>query len=279
MPSVSLTRLVTCLPRTPVAHAGFLTSAPCGWGSDTEAIKPAGSSGERLTQPALKGEGKVILSLTLRFDTEQDDLLCVWLTSFLILPSDSSPSRLLRPSARQAEAQYSSHSSSNTLSSNASSSHSEERWFDGGMGGSGGLGDPAEPDLDPLAKGGSSDSGIDASTLYTPSPGTKPAKPPRSHLSSQKPLHGSATYSGLQELAGRSGDGRRRESSPALPASSTQSKSYRTRTFPPPGASADSFKPRCGFWTCVFYSSMSASAMPDACQNQVDTDASLAGGP
>nr|XP_023669503.1 signal-induced proliferation-associated 1-like protein 3 [Paramormyrops kingsleyae] len=153
-------------------------------------------------------------------------------------PGKDSPNR-----HSKGEAQYSSHSSSNTLSSNASSSHSEERWFDGGMGGSGGLGDPAEPDLDPLAKGGSSDSGIDASTLYTPSPGTKPVKPPRSHLSSQKPLHGSATYSGLQELASRSGDGRRRESSPALPASSSQSKNYRTRTFPPPGASADSFKP------------------------------------
>ncbi|XP_048836422.1 signal-induced proliferation-associated 1-like protein 3 isoform X1 [Brienomyrus brachyistius] len=159
-------------------------------------------------------------------------------------PGKDSPNR-----HSKGEAQYSSHSSSNTLSSNASSSHSEERWFDGGMGGSGGLGDPAEPDLDPLAKGGSSDSGIDASTLYTPSPGTKPVKPPRSHLSSQKPLHGSATYSGLQELASRSGDGRRRESSPALPASSSQSKNYRTRTFPPPGASADSFKPSRACYT------------------------------
>ncbi|XP_077174675.1 signal-induced proliferation-associated 1-like protein 3 isoform X2 [Paroedura picta] len=50
----------------------------------------------------------------------------------------------------------SSHSSSNTLSSNASSSHSEERWFDPP--------DPPEADPDPLGKGGSSDSGIDASS-------------------------------------------------------------------------------------------------------------------
>ncbi|XP_067316976.1 signal-induced proliferation-associated 1-like protein 3 [Anolis sagrei] len=55
------------------------------------------------------------------------------------------------------EGQYSSsHSSSNTLSSNASSSHSDERWFD--------TPDPVEADPDPLAKGGSSDSGIDATS-------------------------------------------------------------------------------------------------------------------
>ncbi|XP_048348591.1 signal-induced proliferation-associated 1-like protein 3 isoform X2 [Sphaerodactylus townsendi] len=50
----------------------------------------------------------------------------------------------------------SSHSSSNTLSSNASSSHSDERWFD--------TPEPAEAELDPLAKGGSSDSGIEATS-------------------------------------------------------------------------------------------------------------------
>ncbi|XP_018604294.1 signal-induced proliferation-associated 1-like protein 3 isoform X1 [Scleropages formosus] len=145
----------------------------------------------------------------------------------------------------KSEAQYSSHSSSNTLSSNASSSHSDERWFDGGGGaGAGGLSDPAEPDLD-LVKGGSSDSGIDASTLYASSPNTKPTKPSRTHPGTPpKPLHNSATYSGLQELTGRSGDARRRESSPALAVPSGQSKTYRTRTFPPPGASADTFKPR-----------------------------------
>ncbi|KAF0876496.1 SI1L3 protein, partial [Crocuta crocuta] len=79
------------------------------------------------------------------------------------------------------EPQYSSHSSSNTLSSNASSSHSDDRWFDPL--------DPLEPEQDPLSKGGSSDSGIDT-TLYTSSPScmslakvprqAKPHKPPGS---------------------------------------------------------------------------------------------------
>ncbi|XDV28674.1 hypothetical protein PO909_031898, partial [Leuciscus waleckii] len=143
------------------------------------------------------------------------------------------------------EAHYSSHSSSNTLSSNASSSHSDERWFDGMGGGvSGVLSDPSDPDPDLMGKGGSSDSGIDAS-LYTPSPNTKGAKPSRSLAGTpHKPLHGSATYSGLQDLSG-AGDGRRRESSPVIAASASQSKNYRTRTFPPPGsANADNFKAR-----------------------------------
>uniref|UniRef100_A0A672SX26 Signal-induced proliferation-associated 1-like protein 3 n=1 Tax=Sinocyclocheilus grahami TaxID=75366 RepID=A0A672SX26_SINGR len=143
------------------------------------------------------------------------------------------------------EAHYSSHSSSNTLSSNASSSHSDERWFDSVGGGvSGALSDPSDPDPDPMCKGGSSDSGIDAS-LYTPSPNTKGAKASRSLAGTpHKPLHGSATYSGLQELSGAAGEGRRRESSPVI-ASVNQSKNYRTRTFPPPGsANVDNFKPR-----------------------------------
>ncbi|XP_072551639.1 signal-induced proliferation-associated 1-like protein 3 isoform X2 [Salminus brasiliensis] len=148
------------------------------------------------------------------------------------------------------EPQYSSHSSSNTLSSNASSSHSDDRWFDGvGAGVSGTLSDPSDPDPDPMGKGGSSDSGIDATTLYTPSPNTKAGKLSRSLAGTpHKSLHGSATYSGLQELTAPSrsgGEGRRRESSPVIPASANQSKSYRTRTFPPPGSTnADSFKPR-----------------------------------
>uniref|UniRef100_A0A8C2ESV6 Signal-induced proliferation-associated 1 like 3 n=1 Tax=Cyprinus carpio TaxID=7962 RepID=A0A8C2ESV6_CYPCA len=124
-----------------------------------------------------------------------------------------------RPS--KGEAHYSSHSSSNTLSSNASSSHSDERWFDSMGGGvSGALSDPSDPDPDHMGKGGSSDSGIDAS-LYTPSPNTKGAKPSRSLAGTpHKPLHGSATYSGLQELSGAggraAGEGRRRESSPVI---------------------------------------------------------------
>ncbi|XP_051953461.1 signal-induced proliferation-associated 1-like protein 3 [Xyrauchen texanus] len=148
------------------------------------------------------------------------------------------------------EAHYSSHSSSNTLSSNASSSHSDERWFDGVGGGvSGALSDPSDPDPDLMGKGGSSDSGIDAS-LYTPSPNTTGAKPNRSHAGTpHKLLHSSATYSGLQELSGTggrsAGEGHHRESSPIIPALASQTKNYRTRTFPPPGsANADSFKPR-----------------------------------
>ncbi|XP_064158297.1 signal-induced proliferation-associated 1-like protein 3 isoform X2 [Anguilla rostrata] len=154
------------------------------------------------------------------------------------VPGKDSPNRHLK-----GEAQYSSHSSSNTLSSNASSSHSDERWFDGSVGGvgPGGLVDPAELDPDPLGKGGSNDSGIDAAPLYTPSPNPKAGKatPP-------KALHGSATYSGLQELAGHShsAEARRRESSPAVPMPANQSKGYRTRTFPPPSAHTDSYKPR-----------------------------------
>ncbi|KAJ8385042.1 hypothetical protein AAFF_G00195720 [Aldrovandia affinis] len=147
------------------------------------------------------------------------------------MPGKDSPNRHLK-----GEAQYSSHSSSNTLSSNASSGHSDERWFDGGAGAGhvvGGLCDPAELDPDPLGKGGSSDSGIDAATLYAPSPNAKGAKP-----TAQKPLHGSATYSGLQELAGRGPEGRRRESSPAIPTPANQSKGYRTHT------PNDPFKPR-----------------------------------
>ncbi|KAL0168236.1 hypothetical protein M9458_036458, partial [Cirrhinus mrigala] len=124
------------------------------------------------------------------------------------------------------EAHYSSHSSSNTLSSNASSSHSDERWFDSVGGG------VSDPDPDIMGKGGSSDSGIDAS-LYTPSPNTKGTKPSRSLAGTpHKPLHGSATYSGLQELSGTGG---RAESSPLI-ASDNQTKNYRTRTFPPPGS-------------------------------------------
>uniref|UniRef100_A0A8C2ESU7 Signal-induced proliferation-associated 1 like 3 n=1 Tax=Cyprinus carpio TaxID=7962 RepID=A0A8C2ESU7_CYPCA len=158
-----------------------------------------------------------------------------------------------RPS--KGEAHYSSHSSSNTLSSNASSSHSDERWFDSMGGGvSGALSDPSDPDPDHMGKGGSSDSGIDAS-LYTPSPNTKGAKPSRSLAGTpHKPLHGSATYSGLQELSGAggraAGEGRRRESSPVI-ASANQSRNYRTRTFPPPGsANVDNFKPRY----CIYIS-------------------------
>ncbi|XP_029301459.1 signal-induced proliferation-associated 1-like protein 3 isoform X1 [Cottoperca gobio] len=157
------------------------------------------------------------------------------------VPGKDSPNR-----HSKGETPYSSHSSSNTLSSNASSGHSDERWFDGGAGGERGaggcLGDPADPDPDHLNKGGSNDSGIDASTHYN---NTRYVNMPNNH----KPIHCFGTYGGVQELSvGRSsGEVRRRESSPVTPAAANQNKGYRTRTFPPPGSSADkmdAFKPR-----------------------------------
>ncbi|KAL2096677.1 hypothetical protein ACEWY4_008825 [Coilia grayii] len=164
-------------------------------------------------------------------------------------PENQSPNR-----HSKGEVQYSSHSSSNTLSSNASSSHSDERWFDGSSGGAGvggGLRDPADTDPEHLgAKGGGSpgDSGIDGSMLHTPGV----ARVGRGHGHSggasafSKPLSASATYTGLQELAGASGaaDMGMRDSSPrgheGIP-----TKSYRTRTFQSPGgtSNSDGFKP------------------------------------
>lgn len=143
------------------------------------------------------------------------------------------PGLRVRFCPHQGETQYSSHSSSNTLSSNASSNHSDERWFDGGERGGGGCaGDPADPDPDPLSKGGSNDSGIDASTPYN-----------------NNARHGNTANKAMHCFAGYSsgGDTRRRESSPVVPAAANQNKGYRTRTFPPPGSSADkmdAFKPR-----------------------------------
>ncbi|XP_076138700.1 signal-induced proliferation-associated 1-like protein 3 isoform X1 [Alosa pseudoharengus] len=156
-------------------------------------------------------------------------------------PENQSPNR-----HSKGEVQYSSHSSSNTLSSNASSSHSDERWFDGSggsAGGMGGLGDPSDPDPEQLgAKGSSSDSGIDASMLHTPS--AQGGRVSRGHTAAfSKPLTGSATYSGLQELSGAVslGEMNRRDSSPGIP-----TKSYRTRTVTAPvgTSSNDCFKPR-----------------------------------
>ncbi|TNN41162.1 Signal-induced proliferation-associated 1-like protein 3 [Liparis tanakae] len=135
------------------------------------------------------------------------------------VPGKDSPNR-----HSKGETQYSSHSSSNTLSSNASSGHSDERWFDGVAGGergSGGcLGDPVDPDPD-LNKGGSNDSGIDASTHYN---NNRQGNVPNSHA--HKPAHGFVNYSGVQELsAGRSGgEARRRESSPIIAPSANQNK-------------------------------------------------------
>uniref|UniRef100_A0A3Q1INM6 Signal-induced proliferation-associated 1 like 3 n=1 Tax=Anabas testudineus TaxID=64144 RepID=A0A3Q1INM6_ANATE len=150
------------------------------------------------------------------------------------VPGKDSPNRYSK-----GETQYSSHSSSNTLSSNASSSHSDER-------GGGYLGDPADADPDLLNKGGSNDSGIDASTHYN---NTRQGNV--SNNQSHKTMHSCTTYGGVQELSvGRSsggGEARRRESSPIIPSAASQNQGYRTRTFPPPGCTADkmdAFKPR-----------------------------------
>ncbi|XP_071460190.1 signal-induced proliferation-associated 1-like protein 3 isoform X3 [Marmota flaviventris] len=120
------------------------------------------------------------------------------------------------------EPQYSSHSSSNTLSSNASSSHSDDRWFDPL--------DPLEPEQDPLSKGGSSDSGIDT-TVYTSSPScmslAKVPRPTKPH----KPPGSMGLCGGGREATGRSHHtDRRREVSPA-PAVAGQSKGYRPKLY------------------------------------------------
>ncbi|XP_051789915.1 signal-induced proliferation-associated 1-like protein 3 isoform X2 [Erpetoichthys calabaricus] len=150
------------------------------------------------------------------------------------VPKRSNRQELLRKESpnrhSRGEVHYSSHSSSNTLSSNASSSHSDERWFDSV--------EAVEADQDPMGKGGSSDSGIDASTLYTPSPNSTAVKPSRTapltltqRDKPQKTIQGSATYSGLQEYTSRTAErDRRRESSPAINISS-QEKGYRTKSF------------------------------------------------
>ncbi|XP_067412703.1 signal-induced proliferation-associated 1-like protein 3 isoform X2 [Emydura macquarii macquarii] len=128
------------------------------------------------------------------------------------------------------EAPYSSHSSSNTLSSNASSSHSDERWFD--------TPDPVEGERDPVLKGGSSDSGIDT-TLYTSSPacgsGAKPFRLVPQRDQPPKALQGSAPYVSLHENDRRPGN-KRQEPSPAI-STGNQSRGYRPKMYAT-GASA-----------------------------------------
>uniref|UniRef100_A0A663FIZ2 Signal-induced proliferation-associated 1-like protein C-terminal domain-containing protein n=1 Tax=Aquila chrysaetos chrysaetos TaxID=223781 RepID=A0A663FIZ2_AQUCH len=151
------------------------------------------------------------------------------------------------------DTQYSSHSSSNTLSSNASSNHSDDRWFD--------VPDPVETEPDPLSKGGSSDSGIDT-TLYACSPagggsGGAGPKPPRPASQRDKvPKTPSASYAGLQDDGVHPGD-KKREPSPTV-STGSQGKSYRHKAGTPgasgtPGSSPDPFKqpsssnPRLGY--------------------------------
>ncbi|XP_072346113.1 signal-induced proliferation-associated 1-like protein 3 isoform X2 [Scyliorhinus torazame] len=129
------------------------------------------------------------------------------------------------------DAHYSSQSSSNTLSSNASSSHSDERWFDNM--------EHMEVDLEASVKGASSDSGIDT-TLHASSPfavgaaAAKCARPAPRREKAPKLMQTSATYCGLQDYNSRVLDRtppcleRRRDSSPTL-GTNGQSKGYRMK--------------------------------------------------
>ncbi|CAO2626087.1 Signal-induced proliferation-associated 1-like protein 3 [Lemmus lemmus] len=162
------------------------------------------------------------------------------------------------------EAQYSSHSSSNTLSSNASSSHSDERWFDPL--------DPLEPEQDPFSKGGSSDSGIDT-TLYTSSPSCMSlAKAPRP----TKPHKPPGLCGGGREATGRPHPAdRRREVSPA-PVVAGQNKGYRPKLYSsgsstPPGLVGGSRDPprqpsdmgsRAGYPTQVYKTASAETPRP-----------------
>uniref|UniRef100_A0A8B9NKS5 Signal-induced proliferation-associated 1-like protein C-terminal domain-containing protein n=1 Tax=Accipiter nisus TaxID=211598 RepID=A0A8B9NKS5_9AVES len=160
-----------------------------------------------------------------------------------------SPNQHSKPRCQgDGDTQYSSHSSSNTLSSNTSSNHSDDRWFD--------VPNPVETEPDPLSKGGSSDSGIDTA-LYTCSPagsgrGTGP-KPPR--LASQRdkvPKTPLASYAGLQDDGVCPGD-KKRELSPTI-STGSQGKSYWHKAGTPgasgtPGSSPNPFKqPSSNLW-------------------------------
>ncbi|XP_062919594.1 signal-induced proliferation-associated 1-like protein 3 isoform X2 [Mobula hypostoma] len=148
----------------------------------------------------------------------------------------------------KSDAHYSSQSSSNTLSSNASSSHSDERWFDNV--------EHMEVDLEASVKGASSDSGIDT-TLYTPSPfaaATAVAKPARTvprRDKPQKPMQASVTYSELTDCNRRMLDctppyvEKKRDSSPAVSAGS-HSKGHRVRNYTASSSSNASFSVNTG---------------------------------
>ncbi|XP_048378346.1 signal-induced proliferation-associated 1-like protein 3 isoform X3 [Stegostoma tigrinum] len=141
------------------------------------------------------------------------------------------------------DAHYSSQSSSNTLSSNASSSHSDERWSDNM--------EHMEVDLETSAKGASSDSGIDttlhaSSSFASGTATTKSARPAPQREKPQKPMQSSATYCGLQEYNSRVFDRtpphleRRRDSSPTL-STNGQNKGYRMKICGPSNNSSTSF--------------------------------------
>ncbi|CAJ0948931.1 unnamed protein product [Ranitomeya imitator] len=131
------------------------------------------------------------------------------------LAGKSSPHRHSR-----GEAQYSSHSSSNTLSSTASSNQSDERWFD-----------PQEQpdiDLEPISKGTSNDSGIDTSLPNFAH--SKPARPTPRREKAQKPM-ACSTYPGMHESGSR--DKRKDQIS--------SGKGYRPKVYPPGNGTAEAF--------------------------------------
>nr|XP_014348558.1 PREDICTED: signal-induced proliferation-associated 1-like protein 3 [Latimeria chalumnae] len=142
------------------------------------------------------------------------------------LASKDSPNR-----HSKGDAQYSSHSSSNTLSSNASSN--DERWFD--------TPEHMETEQDPMAKGGSSDSGIDT-TLYTPSPNSmasKSLRPTPQRDRPKKAIQNSTVYSGFNEYGSRPMEwtqqnvDKRKEPSTALNVG-PPNKGYRPKMYGPP---------------------------------------------
>ncbi|XP_073405424.1 signal-induced proliferation-associated 1-like protein 3 isoform X3 [Dendrobates tinctorius] len=131
------------------------------------------------------------------------------------LAGKSSPHRHSR-----GEAQYSSHSSSNTLSSTASSNQSDERWFD-----------PQEQpdiDLEPISKGTSNDSGIDTSLPNFAQ--SKPARPTPRREKVQKPM-ACSTYPGMHENGSR--DKRKDQMS--------SGKGYRPKVYPPGNSTTEAF--------------------------------------
>ncbi|XP_053577771.1 signal-induced proliferation-associated 1-like protein 3 isoform X2 [Bombina bombina] len=116
------------------------------------------------------------------------------------------------------ETQYSSHSSSNTLSSTASSNHSDERWFDNT--------EQADPELEPMSKGNSNDSGIDTTLPNF----AKPSRTTPRRDKPQKPVAFS-TYPGMHDGSNRE---KRKDSS-------SSSKGYRPKTYTPATVERDAY--------------------------------------
>lgn len=212
-------------------------------------MRQAGTDGQGFSQPALQGEPSLGLrsSGVPHGDFRSNGVTCGRAPPSFSPFGESPDARVMGMGgllwlSQQGDTQYSSHSSSNTLSSNASSNHSDDRWFD--------VPDPIETEPDPLSKGGSSDSGIDT-TLYACSPasggsGGAGPKPPRPASQRDKvPKTPSACYAGLQDDGVHPGD-KKREPSPTV-STGSQGKSYRHKVGTPgasgtPSSSPDPFK-------------------------------------